>query len=548
MPANEETLSVSSDRMRNNFLGKVCDNGLQSSPARVFSDDDEEDGQNCCPESIINEDSEENCNYKSLPVREVHEKFMKSFVDLLLEEAVFEGTSRKNKVVEWMEPAALQSAIDLKLSDQGSSHKKLATLARNVIKYSVKTGHPRFINQLYSSVDPYGLLGQWLTDALNPSVYTYEVSPVFSLMEEEILYEMRKIVGWKDGRGEGMFCPGGSIANGYAINLARHYRFPELKELGLSSAGRLIIFTSRDSHYSVKKLSAFLGLGTNNVYEIKTDSRGKMCVIDLEAQIKKALDEGAVPLMVSATAGTTVLGAFDPLKEIAVICKKYSLWFHVDAAWGGGALMSKKHRYLLAGVELADSVTWNPHKLLAAPQQCSTLLLRHESLLQAAHGSKASYLFQPDKFYNISFDSGDKHIQCGRKADVLKFWFMWKAKGTRGLEKHVDRVFELARYFTNYIRHREGFKLMLEPECTNVCFWYVPPSKRHLQGDELSKALQKIGPTVKERMMKKGSMLITYQPLHELPNFFRLVLQNSGLTEADMRFFAEEIERLAVDL
>lgn len=124
-----------------------------------------------------------------------------------------------------MKPAALQSAIDLKLSDQGSSHEKLFTLARNVIKYSVKTGHPRFINQLYSSVDPYGLLGQWLTDALNPSVYTYEVSPVFSLMEEEILREMRKIVGWKDGKGEGIFCPGGSIANGYAINLARHYRY-----------------------------------------------------------------------------------------------------------------------------------------------------------------------------------------------------------------------------------------------------------------------------------------------------------------------------------
>ncbi|XP_043603143.1 cysteine sulfinic acid decarboxylase [Bombus pyrosoma] len=548
MPANEGTVSVSPPQIRDNFLRKVCDNSLQSDLARVSSGDDEEDYQSGCSNSIVNEESREDCNYRSLPVREVHEKFMRSFIDLLLEEAVFEGTSRKNKVVEWMKPAALQSAIDLKLSDQGSSHEKLFTLARNVIKYSVKTGHPRFINQLYSSVDPYGLLGQWLTDALNPSVYTYEVSPVFSLMEEEILREMRKIVGWKDGKGEGIFCPGGSIANGYAINLARHYRFPQLKEVGLSSAGRLIIFTSRDSHYSVKKLSAFLGLGTSNVYEVKTNSRGKMCITDLEAQIKKALDEGAVPLMVSATAGTTVLGAFDPLREIAIICTKYNLWFHVDAAWGGGALMSTKHRYLLDGVELADSVTWNPHKLLAAPQQCSTLLLRHEDLLQAAHSSKASYLFQPDKFYDSSFDSGDKHVQCGRRADVMKFWFMWKAKGTRGLEKHVDRVFELARYFTDYIRHREGFKLMLEPECTNVCFWYVPPSKRHLQDGELLKALEKIGPDVKERMVKKGSMLITYQPLRELPNFFRLVLQNSGLTKADMRFFAEEIERLAIDL
>ncbi|CAL7942271.1 unnamed protein product [Xylocopa violacea] len=524
MPANEETLSMSPNQTRDNFLGKAC-TGL-----------------------VGKQDIKQNCYYKSLPVREVHEKFMRSFVDLLLEEAVFEGTSRTNRVVEWIEPATLHSVVDLKLYDQGSTHEELLSLANDVIKYSVKTGHPRFINQLYSSVDPYGLLGQWLTDALNPSVYTYEVSPVFSLMEEELLREMRKIVGWKDGRGEGIFCPGGSIANGYAINLARHYRFPRLKELGSSSEGRLIVFTSEDAHYSVKKLGAFLGIGASNVYDVKTDGRGKMCVADLEAQIKKALDEGATPFMVSATAGTTVLGAFDPLRDIAFICKKYNLWFHVDAAWGGGALMSKKYKYLLDGVELADSVTWNPHKLLAAPQQCSTLLLRHEGLLQAAHGSNASYLFQPDKFYDTSFDSGDKHIQCGRRADVLKFWFMWKAKGTQGLEKHVDRVFELSRYFTDYISCREGFKLVLEPECTNVCFWYVPPSKRHLEGEELSKVLQKIGPVVKERMMKKGSMLITYQPLHKLPNFFRLVLQNSGLTETDMRFFAEEIERLASDL
>ncbi|XP_076684222.1 glutamate decarboxylase-like protein black [Andrena cerasifolii] len=552
MPANVGTLSVTPSQAvsQGGLLGKMSGtsatmNGTNDNLARPPSADEEQAQQK---DSLRRESVGEACYYKSLPVRELHEKFMRRFVDLLLEEAVFEGTSRKNRVVEWMEPVALHSAIDLSLSDQGASHEELYSLASNVIKYSVKTGHPRFINQLYSSVDPYGLLGQWLTDALNPSVYTYEVSPVFSLMEEELLKEMRKIVGWKDGRGEGIFCPGGSIANGYAINLARHYRFPQLKELGLSNAGRLVVFTSQDAHYSVKKLSAFLGIGASNVYEVKTDARGKMCTVDLEAQIDRALSEGATPLMVSATAGTTVLGAYDPLRDIAAVCRKHELWFHVDAAWGGGALMSRKRRHYLDGVELADSVTWNPHKLLAAPQQCSTLLLRHEGLLQAAHGSNASYLFQPDKFYDTAYDCGDKHIQCGRRADVLKFWFMWKAKGTGGLEKHIDRVFELANYFKDYIRRREGFELLLEPECTNVCFWYVPPSKRHLKGDERLKVLRKIGPVVKERMVKNGSMLITYQPLRELPNFFRFVLQNSGLTEADMRFFAEEIERLASDL
>lgn len=113
------------------------------------------------------------------------------------------------------------------------------------------------------------------------------------------------------------------------------------------------------------------------MYSVKVDERGKMCPEDLKSQVKRAEEEGARPLMVSATSGTTVIGAFDPLLAIAEICRQHKMWLHVDAAWGGGALVSRKHRHLLDGIELADSVTWNPHKLLAAPQQCSTLLTRY---------------------------------------------------------------------------------------------------------------------------------------------------------------------------
>lgn len=159
------------------------------------------------------------------------------------------------------------------------------------------------------------------------------------------------------------------------------FRYPNLKQTGLSQMPRLVVFTSADAHYSVKKLAAFLGIGYDNVYMVKVDARGKMIVSDLEVQIARAIKEGAAPLMVSATAGTTVIGAFDPLREIAEVCKKHKLWLHVDAAWGGGALVSGTYRGLLDGIQFADSVTWNPHKLLAAPQQCSTLLLHHEGLL-----------------------------------------------------------------------------------------------------------------------------------------------------------------------
>lgn len=113
---------------------------------------------------------------------------------------------------------------------------------------------------------------------------------------------------------------------------------------------RLVLFTSEDAHYSITKMAAYMGIGSDNVYLIRTDTNGKMDVCHLVDEIERSVKEGAAPFMVSATAGTTVIGAFDPIEPIADICQKYKLWLHVDAAWGGGALVSHKHRNLLRGI------------------------------------------------------------------------------------------------------------------------------------------------------------------------------------------------------
>lgn len=168
-------------------------------------------------------------SFQSIPNKENHESFIRKCVDILLKEAVFEGTKRENQVVEWHSPEELRKLLDFSLRRSAVSHEELMTLMKNVIRYSVKVGHPYFANQLFSAVDPYGLVGQWLTDALNPSVYTYEVAPVFTLMEETVLHEMRVIVGFEKGKGDGIFCPGGSMANGYAISCARYKFMPNIK-------------------------------------------------------------------------------------------------------------------------------------------------------------------------------------------------------------------------------------------------------------------------------------------------------------------------------
>lgn len=128
---------------------------------------------------------------------------------------------------------------------------------------------------------------------------------------------------------------------------------------------------------------------------------------------------------------------------------------------------------------------------------------------------------------------------------------MWRAKGTNGLEAHIDKNFDNAEYFTEQIKARSDFVMVLDqPECTNICFWYVPPSLQNVPVDsaEFKGKIHKVAPKIKERMMKEGNMMITYQPLASKPNFFRLVLQNSALNRDDMLHFIDEIERLGCNL
>ncbi|KAM9751245.1 cysteine sulfinic acid decarboxylase [Menidia menidia] len=474
--------------------------------------------------------------------------FLNEAFKIIVEDVLCKGTDVKQKVCEWKDPDELALLLDLQLRDSGEPQGRLLQRVRDVAKYSVKTTHPHFFNQQYGGVDYHSLAGRFLSEALNTNLFTYEVAPVFVLIETEVLKALRLLVGWTEG--DGLFCPGGSSSNMYAMNLARYSFFPQVKRQGLCGLPQLTVFTSKESHYSVQKGAAFLGLGLDNVIVVEVDDGGRMIPEDLEEKIKLSKSQGAVPFLVSCTAGTTVQGAFDPLDSIADVCEKHKLWMHIDAAWGGSVLFSKQHKHLMKGAERANSVSWNPHKMLVAGLQCSVLLLKDTTnLLKQCHGANASYLFQQDKFYDVNLDIGDKSVQCSRKVDCVKFWLMWKAIGSSGLEERVDKAFLHVRYLVAQMKKRDGFLLLREPQFVNVCFWFIPPSLRGKEGSaDYEKRLAKVAPIIKERMMKQGTMMVGYQPLGNKVNFFRMTAFSPLISNKDMDFFLDEIERLGKDL
>ncbi|KAM9308276.1 glutamate decarboxylase 1-like [Gastrophryne carolinensis] len=462
--------------------------------------------------------------------------------------------NRNCKVLDFHHPHQLLEGLEgfnLALSEQPEPLEQLLVDCRDTLKYGVKTAHPRYFNQLSSGLDIVGLAGEWLTATANTNMFTFEVAPVFTIMEDILIRKMHELVGWKDMEADGTFSPGGAIANLYSVLAARYKCFPVVKTKGMAALPRIVLFTSEHSHYSFEKASAALGIGTENVIVVRCDDRGKMIPSDLEKKIVHEKEKGNFPFYVSATSGTTVYGAFDPLSKIADICEKYGLWMHVDAAWGGGLLLSKKHRHKLDAIERANSVTWNPHKIMGIPLQCSAILLREKGLLQACNQLCADYLFQPDKPYDVAYDTGDKTIQCGRHVDVFKLWLMWKAKGTCGFELQINKCLENAEYLYNKVKMQKNFELVFadEPEHTNVCFWYIPPSLQDLSRSiDWSAKLHKVAPKIKARMMEDGTLMVNYQPLKDRPNFFRVVFSNSATKKSDIDFLLDEIERLGKDL
>ena len=431
------------------------------------------------------------------------------------------------------------ASVGLELSGEAHSDADVMAAAERVIDYSVHTTHPRFMNQNYAGADPVAVVGDWLGAALNTTNATFEVAPVFTMIERAVLQRLAELIGYPAADGSaapGLFCAGGSLAGLMALQLARDRFDPQISSRGMSGQ-QFAVFVSATAHYSTAKNAAILGLGTDTVIEVATDAAGAMIAGSLAAAIGTSRAAGVSPLAVVATAGTTVTAAFDPIDAIADICDAEQLWLHVDGCYGGSALFSPSERHRLAGAERSDSMSWNFHKMMGMTQQCSALVVREASELEMCFATGADYIFQADKEHG-ELDAGDRTIMCGRRVDVLKLWLAWKSAGDAGFAARIDHAVEMANHARERIVAGDGEFVMVTPgDFTNVCFVWVPPDLRPLDLAGLAvpahERLHALAPAIKARMQREGTALVGYQPVHGI-NAFRIIVMNPAVTRADI--------------
>ncbi len=387
------------------------------------------------------------------------ELFQKIVQNLLEDESV-------HPVAEFVPSATLFEQMDLNLDEHPISEENLEEILQDLVFKAPRTATNAFFNQLFGGRNDKAILGDLLSVILNNSMYTYKAAGPMVGVEKAVLRKVCDLIGWDENAG-GTFASGGSMTNFMGMLMARDFKQAEARYEGVQNT--LTVYTSAESHYSTPKNAAFSGIGRNQVRSIAVDEKGAMDVATLEATILKDLEEGYTPTLVNATAGTTVLGAFDNVDAIADICHKYKVWFHVDGAYCGSVIFSKKYTHLLKGLDKVDSFSLNAHKMMGTPLTCSLLLVKNKKFLYDSFSNDASYLYQTD---HDDFNLGKTSLQCGRRNDALKFWTLWKSVGTQGLEQMVNKQFELADFAREYVRNHADYEDFSIDDSISVCFNY----------------------------------------------------------------------------
>ncbi|MEQ1721555.1 MAG: aminotransferase class V-fold PLP-dependent enzyme [Pseudobdellovibrio sp.] len=412
-----------------------------------------------------------------------------------------------------VDPQKIHSLIDISLKNHGVSFQDLIQITEVVKSLSVKTDSIHFMNQLFSGVHPESLLADQVIAQTRTTAATYEASPVFTTIELEVIKKLGELIGWNTESCDGITVAGGSAANFMALHCARHRHNPNYKQTGMAGA-QYKIFVSKEAHYSFQKACVAMGFGLDSLVLVDADQNGKMNPAHLQELILISIKQKQTPLLVCATAGTTVLGAFDPIQVMSEICKKHNIWLHIDGAWGGPILFSERRNTLLAGIENCDSMTFDAHKLLGATLACSFFLTQHQGLLFDANNvSGGAYLFHED---NETPDLGRQSWQCGRRPDAFSFWLMWKSQGSEGFKKLIDHLYSVQTESVAWIKKQAHLTLVNEPEFFNLCVRVKNPNRQ----DDNTWSTE-----VRNRLKSENKTMMNFSTNQD-GSFLRLILAN----------------------
>ena len=350
--------------------------------------------------------------------------------------------------------------------------------------------HPSFFAYFATSSSVPGILAEMLTATLDVKAMLWRTSPAATELEQLVTDWLRQMLGLGDGW-FGMTTDTASMSSMLALAAAREAR-PELaiRERGMAGRTdlpRLRVYASEHAHSSIDKAALALGLGLENVVHIASDDDFRMKPDALAAAIAEDRQRGFLPMACVATVGTTSTSSVDPVPRIAEICRRESLWLHVDGAYGGVLAIVPENRYLLDGVDGADSLVVNPHKWLFTPFDCSVFYVKRPEILKRAFSLVPEYLVTRDQDSVVNYM--DYGVQLGRRFRALKLWMVIRAYGVDGLVERLREHRAIAERLAGWIESTPDWELAAPVPFSLVCFRYAPAGVGPAEQDRLNEAI-----------------------------------------------------------
>jgi len=366
------------------------------------------------------------------------------------------------------DPDALAGELELSrwIRSGGMDAAAFADWLPRYFQATVRLHHPGSMAHQVATPSTGAALADLVHGATNNPMAKYEMGAAGATIEREVVLWMLGQVGFDPGSGGGVLTHGGSIANLTALLAARAHAAPEAWRAGVP--GDLALLAPRSAHYSIARAAAILGLGEDAVIELEVDELERIRVDRLPDALERCQIAGRRPIALVATAPATSTGLHDDLRAIGAFCIEHAVWLHVDAAHGGSALLSEAHRGRLAGIERADSVVWDAHKMLRTSALCAAVLVRRGSDLPAAFQQHADYIF--DGRDTAGFDLVDRALETTKATLGLKLFLSLAWEGERGLGEYVASRYELTRRFHDALSREPGIVCPYVPESNILCF------------------------------------------------------------------------------
>ena len=442
---------------------------------------------------------------------------------------------RDRGVYRHMFSRRIRDRLDATLPTEGTDFDGLLRVFReDIIPFSRQNAHPRMFGYVQSPGTPIAAFADLLASTLNANLTVWRSAPAPVEVERLTIDWIRQILGFNAGAG-GLFVSGGSMANLAALAAAR-----QTKDC---SSGRLRIYASSETHFSIVKAAALLGIGRENVCHIAVDERFRIRMDDLVVKITADLEAGCVPLCVVANAGTVNTGAVDPLAEIREIANRFQLWMHVDGSYGALAILAKSARELFAGIERADSVALDPHKWLYLPVDVGCVIYRDPEIVHAAFAHEAEYTRIIGQEADEAFAFWDYGPELSRRFRALKVWMLLKGVGVDALSEAIENNLACARHLESMVRASDDFEMAAPVELSIFCFRHMPAQLRN----ESPKTIDAFNERLLVALQRDGSSYLSNATLGGRFALRGCVL-NYRTTLHDIEILLDDLRRVAKSL